>query len=50
VPTDMNKGDLNREMAQNTLAGTEQISLFAGAGNSLLRVAKLGDDTEVVTT
>ncbi len=47
---DMDKGDLDWEEAENTLAGTEQVSLFAGAGNSLLGIAKLGDDTKVVTT
>jgi len=48
VPTDMDKGDLDREKSKNTLAGTEQVSLFAGAGNSLLGIAKLGDDAKVV--
>ena len=50
MPTDMDKGDLDWEEAENTLAGLEQISLFAGAGNSLLGIAKLGDDAEVVAT
>jgi len=48
VPTDMDKGDLDREEAKNTLAGPEQVGLFAGTGNSLLGIAKLGDNAKVV--
>jgi len=48
VAMDMDKGDLDWEEAENTLAGMEQVSLFAGAGNSLLQIVELGDDAKVV--
>ncbi len=44
----MGKGNMDWEKVENTLACTEQISMFAGAGDSLFGIVELGDDTKVV--
>jgi len=43
VPMDMDKGDFDWEKVENTLAGMEQISMFARAGDSLFGIVELGD-------
>jgi len=44
----MDKGDLDRQEAEDPLAGTDEVRMFAGAGDSLFGVSELGDNAKVV--